>query len=161
MRLSIRVLLLGVFLVVVLCSGAMSSQTDPATTAKEKVLPEEKVLPQDPSKSTAIPGEYLVLFKARESILQFEGAARSGAVAMMLEMQAEHLATKYGVTVESTYSAISESSGKGMLFIRSEKAAKDPEFHKKLLEDMRADPLIEGVSPNEVQRAISAPKATS
>ena len=66
---------------------------------------------------------------------------------------------KYGVSVENTYSAISESSGKGMFFVRSEKAAKDPGFEKKLLEEMRADPMIEGVSPNEVQKMISAPQA--
>ncbi len=79
---------------------------------------------------------------------------------MMLEMQAEHLSLNYGVNVENTYSAISESSGKGMFFVRSEKAAKDPEFGKKLLEEMRADPLIEAVSPNEVQKMFSSPAVT-
>lgn len=160
MRLSIRILLLGVLVFVVFCGAAMSSQTDPATTAKEKVLPEEKILPEAPSKATAVPGEYLILFKARESILHLQGQARAGAVAMMLEMQAEHLFLKYGVIVENTYSAISESSGKGMFFVRSEKASKDPEFEKKLLEEMRADPLIEAVSPNEVQKMFSSPAAT-
>lgn len=113
-------------------------------------------LPEAPRKSEAVPGEYLVLFKARESILALQGPARAGAVAMMLEMQAEHLFVKYGVIVEGTYSAITESNGKGMFFVRSEKAAKDPEFAQKLIEDMRSDPMIEGVSPNEVQRAFTS-----
>ena len=111
--------------------------------------------------SKVIPGEYLVLFRARESVLHLQGAERTGAVAMMLEMQAEHLATKYGVTVENTYSAISETSGKGMFFVRSEKAAKDPDFDQKLVTEMRADQFIEGVSPNEVQKKISSPAKTA
>ena len=105
--------------------------------------------------SSVIPGEYLVLFKARESIVKLEGHDRAVAVAIMLEMQAEQLTMKYGVSVENTFSAISESSGKGMFFVRSEKAAKDPFFERKLLEEMRADPFIEAVSPNESKKMIS------
>jgi len=105
----------------------------------------------------AIPGEYLVLFKARESISELEGRDRKIAVTIMLEMQGEYLTTKFGVIVKNTFSAISESSGKGMFFVRSDNAAKDPEFSKKLLEEMRSDPFIEGVSPNEVKKMISRP----
>jgi hypothetical protein len=110
---------------------------------------------------TVIPGEYLVLFKARESVAELAGRDRTVAVAMMLEIQGEYLATKYGVTVQNTFSAISESSGKGMFFVRSEKAATDPEFNKKLFDEMRADPFIEGVSPNEVKKIISKPAVGS
>ncbi len=106
---------------------------------------------------TVVPGEYLVLFKARESVAALAGRDRIVAVTIMLEMQGEYLATKYGVTVQNTFSAISESSGKGMFFVRSDNAAKDPEFSKKLLEEMRSDPFIEGVSPNEVKKMISRP----
>ena len=106
---------------------------------------------------TAIPGEFLVLFKARESVAALSGRDRTVAVAMMLEMQGEYLTAKFGVIVQNTFSAISESSGKGMFFVRSEKAAEDPEFGKKLLEEMRSDPFIEGVSPNEVKKMISKP----
>lgn len=158
MRLSIRALLLGVLVLTALCS-AMGGRTASAA-AKETVIPEEKMLPETNRKSNAVPGEYLVLFKARETALHLRGPARTGAVTMMLEMQAEYLSMKYGVSVENTYSAISESSGKGMFFVRSEQAAKDPGFEKKLLEEMRADPYIEGVSPNEVQKMISAPQAS-
>lgn len=108
-----------------------------------------------------IPGEYLVLFKARESVAALAGRDRTVAVAMMLEIQGEYLATKYGVTVQNTFSAISESSGKGMFFVRSEKAATDPEFNKKLFDEMATDPFIEGVSPNEVKKMISKPTVGS
>ncbi|MGI6782880.1 MAG: hypothetical protein ACOX5A_01525 [Aminivibrio sp.] len=114
--------------------------------------------PEAPVKSDAVPGEYLALFRARESVLTLKGEARAAAVAMMLEIQAELLALKYGVTVENTYSAISEANGKGLFFVRSEKAAGDPEFASKLLEEMRSDPMIEGVSPNEVRKGISVPQ---
>ncbi len=144
MRLIVRGLLFGVLAAMVL-SGTAFGQATP--------------LPEAPRKSEAVPGEYLVLFKARESILVLQGPARSGAVAMMLEMQAEHLFVKYGVSVEGTYSAISESNGKGMFFVRSEKAAKEPEYAEKLLESMRSDPQIEAVSPNEIQKAFSTSKA--
>jgi len=158
MKISIRVAFLGVLLFAMICS-IMAGRPASATTAKESAIPEEKALAETNRRATAIPGEYLVLFRVRESVFHLQGPARSGAVAMMLEMQAEQLSAKYGVSVENTYSAISESSGKGMFFVRSEKAAKDPEFEKKLLEEMRADPMIEGVSPNEVQKMISAPQA--
>ncbi|MDI9370267.1 MAG: hypothetical protein GX181_09910 [Synergistaceae bacterium] len=65
------------------------------------------------------------------------------------------------MNVENTYSAISESNGKGIFFVHSDKAAKDPEFAEKLLERMRSGPIIDGVSPNEVQRAVSVPGDTS
>ena len=89
---------------------------------------------------TVIPGEYLVLFKARESVAALAGRDRTVAVAMMLEIQGEYLATKYGVTVQNTFSAISESSGKGMFFVRSEKAATYPDFNNNLLDEMATDP---------------------
>ena len=117
--------------------------------------------PEAPLKSDAVPGEYLILFKARESVLALEGQARTAAVAMMLEIQAEILALKYGVTVENTYSAISEANGKGMFFVRSEMAAEDPEFASKLLEEMGSDPMIEGAYPNKVQKGISVPQVFS
>lgn len=117
--------------------------------------------PEAPVKSDAVPGEYLILFKARESVLALEGQARTAAVSMMLEIQAELLVLKYGVTVENTYSAISEVNGKGLFFVRSRKAAEDPEFASKLLEEMRSDPMIEGVSPNEVRKGISVPQVFS
>ena len=158
MKISIRLALWGILLFAMICS-VMAGRPASATTANESVIPGEKILQETDRRATAIPGEYLVLFKVRESVLHLHGPARSGAVAMMLEMQAEQLSMKYGVSVENTYSAISESSGKGMFFVRSEKAAKDPGFEKKLLEEMRADPMIEGVSPNEVQKMISAPQA--
>lgn len=117
--------------------------------------------PEAPLKSDVVPGEYLIFFKARESVLALEGQAKIAAVAMMLEIQAEILALKYGVTVENTYSAISEANGKGMFFVRSEKAAEDSEFASKLLEEMGSDPMIEGAYPNKVQKGISVPQVFS
>ena len=75
----------------------------------------------------------------------------------MLDMQAEYLKVRYGVLVENTFSAISETTGKGMFFVTCEKAKESAEYQEKLLEEMRADPLIEAVSPNEVRKMISVP----
>ena len=157
MRMISGGLILAVLLMGALCvvPGAVTAE------GVEKSAGGGQLLPEAQKKSEAVPGEYLVLFRARESVLPLQGAARVAAVAMMLEIQSELLFLRYGGNVENTYSAISESNGKGMFFVRSEKAAKDPEFAQKLLEEMRSDPMIEGVSPNEVQRAISAPRVTS
>ena len=104
--------------------------------------------------SSVIPGEFLVLFPQRDVVLSFEGKERSAAAAVMLDMQAEYLRVKYGVAVESTFSAISETTGKGMFFVRCEKAKENTELQEKLLREMRADPLIEAVSPNESRKMI-------
>ena len=106
------------------------------------------------AESSVIPGEFLVLFPERQVVLSFQGKERTAATAVMLDMQAEYLRVKYGVAVESTFSAISETTGKGMFFVRCEKAKKSTEFHEKLLREMRADPLIEAVSPNESRKMI-------
>ena len=152
MRMISGGLILAVLLMGALCSGPGAVAAEGA----EKSSSGERLIPEAPRKSDAVPGEYLVLFRARESVLPLQGSARAAAVAMMLEIQSELLFLRYNVNVENTYSAISESNGKGMFFVRSEKAAKDPEFAKKLLEEMRSDPMIEGVSPNEVQRAFTS-----
>jgi len=106
------------------------------------------------AESSVIPGEFLVLFPQRDVVLSFEGKERSAATAVMLDMQAEYLRVKYGVAVENTFSAISETTGKGMFFVRCEKAKESTEFQEKLLREMRADPLIEAVSPNESRKMI-------
>lgn len=106
------------------------------------------------AESSVIPGEFLVLFPQRNVVLSFEGKERSAAAAVMLDMQAEYLRVKYGVAVESTFSAISETTGKGMFFVRCEKAKENTELQEKLLREMRADPLIEAVSPNESRKMI-------
>ena len=106
------------------------------------------------AESSVIPGEFLVLFPQRDVVLSFEGKERSAATAVMLDMQAEYLRVKYEVTVESTFSAISETTGKGMFFVRCEKAKENTELQEKLLREMRADPLIEAVSPNESRKMI-------
>jgi hypothetical protein len=106
------------------------------------------------AESSVIPGEFLVLFPQRDVVLSFEGKERSAAAAVMLDMQAEYLRVKYGVAVESTFSAISETTGKGMFFVRCGKAKESAEFQENLLREMRADPLIEAVSPNESRKMI-------
>lgn len=106
------------------------------------------------AESPVIPGEFLVLFPQRDVVLSFEGKERSAATAVMLDMQGEYLRVKYDVTVESTFSAISETTGKGMFFVRCGKAKESAEFQEKLLREMRADPLIEAVSPNESRKMI-------
>lgn len=111
--------------------------------------------------SEVVPGEYMVLFKAREAVMDFEGNDRNVAVSVMLDFQAEYLSVRYGVEVKNSFSAISRSSGKGMFFVTSDRAAVDGKFEAKLLEDMRSDPFIEAVSPNEVQKMISTPVGTS
>lgn len=106
------------------------------------------------TESFVIPGEFLVLFPERDVVLSFEGKERSVATAVMLDMQAEYLRARYGVVVENTFSSISEATGKGMFFVRFDKAKESAEFQEKLLKDMRADPLIEAVSPNESRKMI-------
>jgi len=44
-----------------------------------------------------------------------------------------------------------------MFFVTCEKAKESVEIQEKLLGDMRADPFIEAVSPNEVRKMISVP----
>ncbi|MCF4115090.1 MULTISPECIES: hypothetical protein [Dethiosulfovibrio] len=111
--------------------------------------------------SEVVPGEYMVLFKAREAVMDFDGSDRDVAVSVMLDFQAEYLSVRYGVEVKNSFSAISRSSGKGMFFVISDRAAIDGKFETELLEDMRSDPFIEAVSPNEVQKMISTPVGTS
>ncbi|EFC90563.1 hypothetical protein Dpep_0533 [Dethiosulfovibrio peptidovorans DSM 11002] len=111
--------------------------------------------------SEVVPGEYMVLFKAREAVMDFEGNDRNVAVSVMLDFQAEYLSVRYGVEVKNSFSAISRSSGKGMFFVISDRAAVDGKFEAELLENMRSDPFIEAVSPNEVQKMISTPVGTS
>mgnify|MGYP006983333420 CR=1 FL=1 len=110
-----------------------------------------------PAESRVIQGEFLVLFPERQAVLAFEGKERAAATSVMLDMQAEYLKVRYGVSVENTFSAISETTGKGMFFVTCEKAKEIAEYQEKLLEEMRADPLIEAVSPNEVRKMISVP----
>jgi len=109
------------------------------------------------AESRVIPGEFLVLFPERQAVLTFEGKERAAATVVMLDMQAEYLKVRYGVSVENTFSAISETTGKGMFFVRCEKAKESAEYQEKLLGEMRADPFIEAVSPNEVRKMISVP----
>jgi len=142
MRRNLPALLVGILLFTVMGGTAMS-ETASVSRGNTEV----------------IPGEYLVLFKARESVLSLEGRDRTVAVAMMLEMQAEYLSVKFGLTVENTFSAISESSGKGMFFVRSDKGAADAGFEQALLSELRSDHFIEAVSPNEVKKMISTPSA--
>lgn len=111
--------------------------------------------------SEVVPGEYMVLFKAREAVMDFDGSDRDVAVSVMLDFQAEYLSVRYGVEVKNSFSAISRSSGKGMFFVISDRAAIDGKFETELLEAMRSDPFIEAVSPNEVQKMISTPVGTS
>jgi hypothetical protein len=82
------------------------------------------------AESSVIPGEFLVLFPQRDVVLSFEGKERSAAAAVMLDMQAEYLRVKYDITVESTFSAISETTGKGMFFVRCEKAKENTELQE-------------------------------
>ena len=111
--------------------------------------------------SEVVPGEYMVLFRAREAVMDFDGSDRDVAVSIMLDFQAEYLSVRYGVEVKNSFSAISRSSGKGMFFVISDRAAIDGKFEAELLENMRSDPFIEAVSPNEVQKMISTPVGTS
>ncbi len=109
----------------------------------------------DCAESKTVPGEYLILFKSRDRVMETEGRDRDVAVSVMLDFQGEYLAVRYGLDVKNTFSAISRSNGKGMFFVRSERASIDGKFEEKLLEELRADPFIEAVSPNEVQKMIS------
>ena len=107
------------------------------------------------SEAKAIPGEYLVLFKTRDRVMETEGRDRDVAVSVMLDFQSEYLSVRYGLEVKNSFSAISRSNGKGMFFVKSERASVDGKFEEKLLEELRSDPFIEAVSPNEVQKMIS------
>lgn len=107
------------------------------------------------AEAKTVPGEYLVLFKTRDKVMETEEKDREVAVSIMLDFQGEYLAVRYGLEVKNTFSAISFSNGKGMFFVKSEKASIDHGFEEKLLEEMRSDPFIEAVSPNEVQKMIS------
>lgn len=109
----------------------------------------------DCSVAKTVPGEYLILFKARDKVMETDEADRDVAVSVMLDFQGEYLAVRYGLEVKNTFSAISRSNGKGMFFVRSERASIDGNFEEKLLEELRSDPFIEAVSPNEVQKMIS------
>lgn len=107
------------------------------------------------AEAKTVPGEYMVLFKTRDKVMETEGRDRDVAVSVMLDFQSEYLAIRYDLEVKNSFSAISRSNGKGMFFVKSERASMDGKFEEKLLEELRADPFIEAVSPNEVQKMIS------
>lgn len=113
------------------------------------------VTPGAYAEAKTVPGEYMVLFKTRDKVMETEGRDRDVAVSVMLDFQSEYLAVRYGLEVKNSFSAISRSNGKGMFFVKSERASMDGKFEEKLLEELRADPFIEAVSPNEVQKMIS------
>lgn len=110
--------------------------------------------PSKTSAETKIPGEYIVMFKIPGGVAGLDGAAKSSVMEPLLGMQAEYLKAKYDVVVVKTYDSISKSSGRGMFFVRSAKAAGDAEYERKLLEAMNADPYVESVSVNAMRKMI-------
>lgn len=104
-----------------------------------------------------VAGEYIVLFHAKSRITASTGETRRALVALMLELQGEYLASRYGLVVLRTYDAIAETTGKGMFHVRSDLAAKDQRMEEKLRSLLEQDLLIESVTQNREQKLISTP----
>jgi|UPI0004924C7E hypothetical protein len=109
------------------------------------------------SQEKTVAGEYIVLFHAKSRITTSTGETRRALAALMLEMQGEYLANRYGLVVLRTYDAIAETTGKGMFHVRSDLAAKDQRIEEKLRSLLEQDLLIESVTPNREQKLISTP----
>jgi len=109
------------------------------------------------SQEKSVPGEYLVMFHPKAAIQGNTGATRRALTALMLEMQGEYLANRYGLTVVRAFDAIAETTGKGMFHVRSDLAAKDSNVADKLLSLLDQDLLIESVAPNREKKLLSAP----
>lgn len=109
------------------------------------------------SQEKTIAGEYIVMFHAKSRITSSTGETRRALAALMLELQGEYLASRYGFAVVRSYDAIAETTGKGMFHVRSDLAARDRNMEEKLLSLLGQDLLIESVAPNREQRLTSTP----